>query len=169
MVDKQRSRQLVVQRETEITMNICYRSWKWKEFEIHNHMILHVPKNMITFSDLSCKLLRLFRIWLKRWAGNVWPFLLQCVCKNKKRMWYCFCYNIKYKWENHLVTTIIIFYLQVLQTSILTITRRTYEFFSTNSLFVLLKLTRSWKNGILWIANIACKSSMGMNLKHEYL
>ena len=44
MVDKQRSRQLVVQRETEITMNICYRSWKWKEFEIHDLILLHVPK-----------------------------------------------------------------------------------------------------------------------------
>lgn len=49
MVDKQCSRQLVVQRETEITMNVCYRSWKWKEFKIHNLILLHAPKILLPF------------------------------------------------------------------------------------------------------------------------
>ena len=138
-------------------------------FEIPNLILLHVPKILLPFP--TCHV-NYYVCFVYDWKDELVMYDLSSYSvsvKMKKRVWYCFCYNIKQKWGNHLGTTIIIFYLQVLQTSILTITRRTYEIFSTKCLFVLLKLTRSWKNGILWIANIACKSSMGMYLKQDYL
>ena len=137
-------------------------------FKIHNLILLHVPKILLPFPTWH---VNYYVCFVYDWKDELVMYDLSSYSvsvKMKKECDIAFVI-ISNKMRKPFRDNHYHFYLQVLQTSILTITRRTYEFFSTKCLFVLLKLTRSWKNSILWLANIACKSSMGMNLEHEYL